>query len=749
MDFINDIKEKTIIICNDYVKELIISSNKLLPIKVMSLVEFITKYCYSYDEEAILFVMDEYRCKYEIAKEYIDNTYYVNDISYGNSKLDLLVDIKEKLTRNNLLITNDKFREYAKRVKIIIYDIDLDNYTMNIFSGLDVKIIERTYRDFNHLVYHFDTLLDEVSYVANKIAELVANGTDINKIILTNIDKNYFHAITRIFSIFNLKVNIPRKRLLCSYPLVKDFIMHYRDSNDINEALNLIDKNNPIYNELIKVINQYLKYENKELLIYKIEHSYISDIKYDKMIRIANYLEYIPVDDEYVFMLNFNEGSIPKYLMDTDYLSDNIRPTLGLKTTVDYNRDLKEKTIKIIKDIKNLTITLKDSDNTRRYYESSLCNLFPTGEVSYDNTVSYSTLFDKIRLVNCYDNYFKFGEYDKDFDLLNNNYNVDYNSYKHEFTGINNKMDKLYLSYSKMNTYNKCSFRYYLDNILKLDIYEENFSAFIGSVIHYVMEKCLSNNDTDIHKYVKEYVGDKELSKKEQFFLDKYTEGIKGLLDQVLLEKEYSSFTDSKYETKIDIDCGGNTYFVGIIDKILYLVKDGKTYLSLVDYKTGDDDISLVYLDEGINIQLPIYLYLTTHLGFKDVVYTGFYLQKFKLTSDDYRLEGYSNSDPDVISIADKNYMDSKIIKGLKINKDGSFARYSKVLSNDEIDLIIKKTKDIIDKTIKNIRNNEFKINPKATGEVNIGCLYCKYKDICFMTKDDEVIIHETDWGGE
>ena len=103
MDFINDINCETLIICSDSVKKYILNMHKLLPIKIMNMTEFIHKYLFSYDEDAILFVMNEYHVKYEIAKEYIDNIYYVSDTNYGVEKLELLTSIKHKLDDNNLL----------------------------------------------------------------------------------------------------------------------------------------------------------------------------------------------------------------------------------------------------------------------------------------------------------------------------------------------------------------------------------------------------------------------------------------------------------------------------------------------------------------------------------------------------------------------------------------------------------------------------------------------------------------------
>ena len=84
------------------------------------------------------------------------------------------------------------------------------------------------------------------------------------------------------------------------------------------------------------------------------------------------------------------------------------------------------------------------------------------------------------------------------------------------------------------------------------------------------------------------------------------------------------------------------------------------------------------------------------------------------------------------------------MIKNLRFKKDGTFYSSCKVLSNEEMDILIEKVNAIIDNTIESIVDGKFNINPKVKGDKNLACTYCKFKDICFKTKDDEVEI-----GGE
>ena len=89
----------------------------------------------------------------------------------------------------------------------------------------------------------------------------------------------------------------------------------------------------------------------------------------------------------------------------------------------------------------------------------------------------------------------------------------------------------------------------------------------------------------------------------------------------------------------------------------------------------------------------------------------------------------------------DATYKDSSLIKSLKVKTDGNFYNYSKVLTNDEIEKLIELVEDKIIECIEKIHKGIFDINPKNIDSKNIGCQYCEYKDICFMTNDDIVYL--------
>ena len=200
-------------------------------------------------------------------------------------------------------------------------------------------------------------------------------------------------------------------------------------------------------------------------------------------------------------------------------------------------------------------------------------------------------------------------------------------------------------------------------------------------------------------------------------------------------------------EKKIEVRKKGilDVTFKGFIDKIL----KHDNYIAIIDYKTYMLDIKLNYLPYGLSMQLPVYLYLTKNFD-KDSKVIGIYLQqvlfnKFNkdnnkslsdLIKDNMKLKGYTIGDESIIPILDSTYENSELIYGMKLTKNG-FSSYSKLLTEKEINNIYKITDEKINECIKNIENAIFTINPKSIDEDNIGCKYCKYKDICYMTNKD------------
>lgn len=742
------ILDNSIVICSNQMKKNILNQNLLLNIKIMTINELIKKLTFDYDEKAIFHIMQKENIKYSLAQMYLDNIYYIENKEYESPKLKKLVEIKESV--KELLIYDELFKNYIKNKKIIILNQKLTKYEKKVLNGLNYEEIDTRKDNYDHEVHVFKYLEDEVKYIGNKICELLEQGININKIKLFNVNEDYEKSIKRNFYLLNLKVNFKTKKPLISTIPGKIFIQNIENIHEAIEKISSYDSK--IVNKIISICNKYAwSNYNEELIKEELRRTSINEEKYDNAIEIIDTLE--KANDEYIFLMGFNEGIIPKTYKDEDYINDNIKMDY-LETTLEKNINSKEETLKSIKSIKNLYITSKQKDSKQTFYVSNLLDNIKNE--NYISNKTYSPLLDKIEYAKYLDEYNKYGTINDELYTLANTYEIPYKKYNHSYKQINNfKLDKkLELSYTSFETYNECNFKYYISKILKLNIFENNFAAKIGTLIHNILELSLKEN-INIDNEIDKFINENELSNKETFFAQKLKQDLKQIIEIIKEQKQNSLLDKELYEQNIIIE-NENYNLVGKIDKIMYKEEDNVTPVAIIDYKTGNANIDLKYIDYNLNMQLPIYIYLINNSKLKNIRLVGFYLQKihletpkkenkslYEMQKENLKLEGYSNKDKSLLKLLDKNFENSKIIKSMKVKTDGNFYNYTKVLTDEEIKELENKTKQKLNETAKNIIEGIFTINPKKIGKDNIGCRFCKFKDICFMEEYDTIKIEK------
>lgn len=767
----NNLKMKVLMTLNDM--------DVIYNIKILSLDELIDKLTFTYDEESIYYLMKNYNIKYEVAKVYLDNIKYVDENKkYNIKKLDKLCKIKKELMDNNLLIFDSNINNFLNKKEIIVYGYDyISKFDKKLLDKINAKIIKKEVKNYNHDIYEFNTNREEVEFISIKIIELINKGVNINDIKLSNVTSEYYNEIERTFKFYNIPVELSSESNIYDTALTSDFINFIKEYN-IDEALESlkqkydlsIEENNYIYNKLIDILNKYTFVSNYidilDMLIYDFKHTKNYTSKITNKIEVIDLKNNIIDDDKYIFLLGFNQGSIPLIHKDEDYITDSIKNDLDIETIEEENKQEKNNIINIIKSIKNLTITYKLKTSFETYYKSTLIdelnfNIIKNQKIDnkYSNKMNYIHLSEKL------DNLIKYGEKDNDLDVLYNNYsNIEYLKFDNKFKGIKKEElyqyfdNKLLLSYSSLDNYFRCSFRYYLNNILKLSEFESTFAKEIGNVFHYVLSKCFTNN----FNFEEEFdvaIKDLELSNKDKFFLKKLKEELLFIIDTIKMQSKFSTLNNGLYENKIYVNKEGNIKltFMGIIDKLLYKEEDGKTYLVIIDYKTGNPHTNLNNTIYGIDMQLPVYLYLTKNTDkIKNAEVIGFYLQKIlnnevvkekgktyeKQKRDNLKLQGYSINDENLLEKFDSTYKDSEVIKSMKVGNNG-FYSYSKTISKDEITRLIEITENNINKAFEGVLDAKFDINPKRIGKNNVGCEFCKYKDICYMKEEDIVNLDE------
>lgn len=758
----------TIVVCNNYYKKYLLtyfSDKKLfLNVKFYTKESFIEEFCFKYSDNTISYLLEKYEYKIDIIKNYLKNLYYIEDREYKSVKLQFLHNLKQELINNDLIVFGNTDLLKDKKIIVIGYPYLL-SYERNLFSKLNAEIIEEKSEFEIKNVYECKNMNDEINLVANKICELIENNIPVNQIKIVGINDDYSNEIERIFKEYNIPIKINNEVSLYSLESVQKFI---ENINNLEDALKYLSPD--ISKIIVRICNKYVKVTNnevkKELIIYDLRNTYIDRTTMKNYIEVVDI--FYPFKDEYVFVMNFNTNSFPVVFKDEEYITDNIGKEVGKDAVNIKNKAYKNSLINKLKSIKNLTISYKLSGKNGEEYKSPLVDELNLEIVENNNEskINYAENLAKLNLAIFEDYRRKYGVINKDYYLYKNSFNdIAYLTYDNRFKGIdkddfNNYLkDKLVLSYSSLNNYNKCAFRYYLVNVLKIDKYEETFEAFIGSLFHYVLEKCLQNNSKvtdEIDAYLKST--NKECDNKEKLFIEIISEDIEFVLEEIKRQNEIIGFKNVLYEREIIIE-KANYIFKGFIDKILYQEEFGSTNLVIIDYKTGNIDINLKYLPYGLSLQLPIYLYLVKNSKlFNNPKFVGFYLQHIldKNIGRDYndtydnvrrnrlKLTGFSNKDIHYLSLFDKTYENSEIVKSLKIKNDGNFSANSKVLDDEEIEKIIELTEKNIVENADKILNANFSINPKKIGFTkDLGCEFCRFKDICYKQDKDYVILED------
>lgn len=733
------------------------SKRKLINLKIMTKQEFVNHYFGKIKNEAIYYLMKKYQYCYDIAVTYLKNFLWIEELYH-------------ELKQNNLIEENPLFKKNIKRI-VLLEQVD-PFIQKEIEKYEHIEFLEEIQNN-NPVIYELETLEEEVNYMFLTISNLLKQTT-IQKIYIIDYNKEYQNMIRRYSFLYHIPINFNEGKDIYGLIEVQKFLKSL-ENNSLEESLKEITTKE-ILNIVIDICNQFSDCEDKNIFIeiikQKIRQTKIYPKKKKNAINIAS-LEEIEKDN-YYFLIGFNQGIMPLIYKDEDLLSDKEKKKKLIFTSDQKNKLEKMKIIKLIKNTDHLFISYKLKSYSEEYYPSPLIDELEL-QVCRPNikNYSYSNLYNQLDLSKKLDSFIKFNEKNLDLNLLYHSYpTIPYLTYDNSYHSIANSdfqkytNGKLLLSYSSLDHYNRCGFRYYISNLLKLNKYEETFMTLIGNLFHYILSIAFSDN-FDFEREFEDYIKDKQLTNKEKFFINKLKEDLKYTIDIIKEQDKTTSLKNALYEQKIFVSQNHKIQvtFMGIIDKLKYCEENGQTIVAIIDYKTGTPDINLNNSIYGIEMQLPIYLYLAKNSKLKNVQIAGFYLQKIihnKLPYQKekyesakkklYRLDGYSNDNIEILKQFDSNYSDSSMIKGMKLSSKGFYA-YTKVLNQNQMNKLEQLTKEKIKETTDNILNLQFDINPKKIGQNLIGCEFCSFKDICYQREENIVYLKEQNYhdflGGE
>ncbi|MDD2409762.1 MAG: PD-(D/E)XK nuclease family protein [Bacilli bacterium] len=762
MNIIKYIDYNVIFIVPDQYKtniiKLINSQKELYNIKIFAISEIKKKLLFSFDEQAIVYLMKNYNMSYSYAIDIINNLYYIS-FDEKNFKLEYLTKIKQDLNNNNLLIKDNYFLNNFNNKKCYVYGFkylyNFDEKLLNIINNITkLEYIHDDKSKYKHNVYSFKNINEEIEFIANDIIKKINNGININNIYLSNINKEYISTIKRIFSFYNIPINLNEKTplyyILSSYNLI----------NNLDKPEDYIKniKNIEIRNKCIDILNKYYFVNDltniKDIISEELKINYLSNPVNKEAVNIIDLKNDFINNDMEIYLIGFAIEYIPIIYKDENLINDNIKPDY-LEQTWELNNIEFNIWKNIINNTKNLTITFSESSIINSLSISPLANNLSINNCVY-NESNYSNISNIFNLGIMLDNFLKYGDIHDKLNILKHNYpNINYLTYDNKYDDINPKLIRDYLnntinlSYSKLNIYYQCAFRFYLEQILKLNIYEEKFEPYIGRLFHYILSKIYDkdfNFDQEKNTFLKNNYFD--LSPSDYLFLNIMCEDLKKSINHIMDHYSQTLFKEIECERNITVMSNKdniNINFNGIIDKIM----KHENKIAIIDYKTNAINNDLSLINQGLNIQLPIYIYLIKN-QYPHTNIIGIYFQNVnriisnynqnkdleKIKKENLKLIGYTINEENIIKEFDFTYLNSEYIKAMKLTSKG-FSSHTKLLNKDNFNMLYKIAENKIIESANNIIKAKFDINPKIIDKKNSSCEYCAYKSICFVNDNN------------
>lgn len=752
------------IICDSYKKEEIIRENKDFKNYIfLTLNELEKKLLGTHKPEAIFMLVERYSLTYEEALEYLRYIPYIENKEYKNLRLDSLVSAKRMLCESSLFGVDEFFIYRLNQYPITFIDIDDNIQTRRIkklvSSYTEIIEINSEINKYNPCVYEFDDIYDECLYVYNEISKLYKSGISLNKIFINNIDKDYAFIFKRLAKGYNIPIEFSADRNINSLQIANDFLRMCNEKESFNDILNELDSKSDYYKYIMNLIIDY-NLEDKSPKCYK---AFFYEQFKNAKFTIERYTEMVSTkekkcykDDEYLFLVGLNLGSLPKVYKDDEYLNDEELTLISLPHSTDRNINSKKNLINILLGTKNICITYKKAILCDEFLPSNCIRELDLKVMKANVAYGYSKLEDDIRLGIQYTRLVKYNlesEALNKYDISHLKYNTYDNSYKKidkELLDQRFQEKPLKLAYSSVKTFFGCPYAYFADRILGLNEFKPNMAARLGTFSHAVLEDSYKEN-FNFNESVKKNKFEIAMDSKDNFYFTVMEDVLRDLITYNREHEDKSMLNNIEREVHIEYKGDGFT-FEGYIDKLMYTIINDEIYAVIIDYKTGKDVVSLDNVADGFNLQLPCYmLLLSKYEKFKGkkINIIGIYLQKVNIIALDntidivaqrekaFKLQGFTVRSHELIPMFDPEYDKSTYIAKLSTLKSGDFSKNANIISSDKMDELISLVDEMINQASIDIKKGSFDIVSKNIEGKNSACSFCSYYDLCYKTTEN------------
>lgn len=343
-------------------------------------------------------------------------------------------------------------------------------------------------------------------------------------------------------------------------------------------------------------------------------------------------------------------------------------------------------------------------------------------------------------------------------------------------------------SVTRLEKYAECAYAHFLSYGLQLREREEYqfASVDLGNVLHMALEIFSKNleqseynwfdvpeswmmeaADKSIEESVIQY-GNTVLfqTERDKYKMERAKQLLRTTVATLCAQVRKGSFVPKNYELGFSVATDIDNLTVqlskeeklrlrGRIDRVDTYEDAEKIYVKIIDYKSGSTTFQMAALYYGLQLQLVLYMdtamkSLKKNTS-KEIVPAGIFYYNIddpmvdgevgesmesidKKIKEKLRMNGLVNQSQEVVDLLDGNFEKKSEVIPVTKNKDGSFSKTSKVVSQEDFQKIM----DYVNKKIvslgKGILEGDVRIHPYQMDK-QTACDFCSYKSVCGFDK--------------
>lgn len=573
----------------------------------------------------------------------------------------------------------------------------------------------------------------------------------------------YEKEIRRLLERYGLPVNGLDDATLSSFPSYKKFYASLEGGMAVEEAFAALDSSERVYSERkalaallseISPLSSADRGEYLKLLQYGADRKRVAPHPYKDGINLVSLDEATPYL-EHLYVIGFNAPAFPLASKDDGLLSTAEKEAMGINTALVNNAMAASLVRTLLRSGQDRYISLVDKnglgEDDKPPFRPYVMEQEPIREervLPLDQSgspCSYSKAETEFLSARAKDNLRLYREQSEE-QAYYSDAELNYCGYDNSFTGASFPVPKpLELSYSSLDEYLNCPFRFYLNKFLLTNNHEYSFSSAFGTLFHFAVqiEQGGTIDWSAVAARADELFGSRLLDRSIALEKAKYAEILVKRHDEFIAKSEFGKSVQR--EAPVLHRLSDDLLIKGRIDEACF----SSDRVIIVDFKTGSASFSYNEALKKRNLQLPTYLLMARELfdGYQPVGAFIVSVKGFGLGCDDpFKLDGIFLDDEDTMIALDPALQPSSVshyVEGLKRKKDGDYGLSSKRIGEAELKKLADTALEAFKEVGRDVYDREFPIAPKRV-KGRTPCKLCGLRDVCFL-KDEQIVEDEND----